>query len=139
MNTFSAALAGLLLLAEQGAGSSNPGNTIGPKYHLYDFESVCGSFVFRVRFRNGPAERSRVDLVLIDGRPVPGAAKKLDRFAARGAIDRIGIMHCGEDPRRVFFRGVMELSKLDSKPTDGHNTFFFRIVRRSKGWQISID
>jgi hypothetical protein len=139
MNIFGMALAGLLIVAEQGGSTASAGNAFGPKYHRYDFESACGSSVFRVRFRNVPGERSRIDHVLIDGRPVAGAAKKLDRFAARGVIDRIGIMHCGTDPRQLVFRGIMKFRKSESQPTDNHETFFFRIVPKGKGWRISID
>lgn len=139
MIAFGTALAGLLMLAEQGGSTIGSGSAIGPKYHRYDFESACGAFVFRVRFRNGPKGRGRVRHVLIDDRSVPDAAKTLDRFAARRAIDRIGIVHCGMDPGRPFFRGVMELSKPESQPYSRQTSLHFRLIRQGKGWQFSVD
>lgn len=95
--------------------------------------------MFRVRFRNGPTGRSRVDHVLIDGRPVQGAAKALDRFAARREINRIEIMDCGRDPLRPVFRGVLGLGEPESQPYSKQNTLSFRLVRQGKGWRMTID
>ena len=138
MVAFGTVLAGLLMLAEQGGSSISSAKSVRPEYHRYEFESACGAFVFRVRFRNEPTGRSRVDHVLIDGRPVPGAAKKLDQFAARRSIDRIEIMNCGLNPQRPVFRGVMALSKPESQPANRKNMLFFRLVRRGNSWQFSV-
>jgi hypothetical protein len=127
------------MLAERSGGKISSGNTINPKYHSYDFESACGSSVFRVRFRNLGAGRGRVDHVLVDGRAVPGATKILDRFAARRAIDRIELMHCGMDPLRPVFRGIVVLSKPELHPASRQNTLFFRLIRKGNGWRISVD
>ena len=137
--TLGTVLAGLLMLAEQGGSTPGYGSPGTPKYHRYDFESACAGSVFRVRFRNGPTGRSRVDRLLIDGRPVPGAARSLDRFAARRAIKKIGIMNCGKDTQHPLFRGIMELSKPESQPFTKQNTLFFRVIRQGKGWQFSVD
>lgn len=136
---FGTALARLLMLADQSGGTTISGNSVKPKYHSYDFESACGASVFRVRFRNGSTGRSRVDHVLIDGRPVPGAAKLLNGFAARRAIDRIEIMHCGLDPVRPVFRGVIALSKPYSQPYSRQNMLHFRLTRQGKDWRIAVD
>jgi hypothetical protein len=139
MIAFGTALTGLLMLAEPGGRSVGSGSILNPKYHRYDFESACGASVFRVRFRNGRTGRSRVDHVLIDGRPVPDAAETLDRFAAQRSIDRIGIMHCGMDPEKPFFRGVMELRKPESQPYSRHTSLYFRVIRHVEGWRFSAD
>ena len=138
MSITGATLTGLLMLAEQ-SGSTVSSENIGPKYHRRNYESRCGDAVFQVRFQNGPGARSRVQHVLVDGGPVPGAAKTLDRFAARRAIDRIEVMHCGRDPQRPFFRGIMVLIKPESQTFSRENTLFFRLVREGKIWQISVD
>lgn len=127
------------MLAEQTGGTIISENTTSPKYHSYDFESACGASVFRVRFRNGSRGGSRVDHVMIDGRPVPGAAKTLDRFAARREIDRFEIMNCGMDPLRPAFRAMMGLSKPALQPYTRRNTLYFRVVRRGEGWRFSVD
>jgi hypothetical protein len=77
--------------------------------------------------------------VLIDGRPVPDAAETLNRFAARRSIDRIGIMNCGMDPEKPFFRGVMELRKPESQPYSRHTSLYFRLVRQGAGWRFAAD
>jgi hypothetical protein len=132
-------LVGLLMLADPAGNTIGSGNTLNPKYHRYDFESACGVSVFRVRFRNGPMGRSRVDHVLVDGRPVPGAARTLDRFAARRAIERIQIMHCGKDPRDPVFGGIMVLSKPETQPASRQIELFFHLVRTGEGWRITLD
>jgi len=123
--------------AEQAGGAAGPG-TAGPKFHLHDVESPCGGSVFRARFRNRPTGRGRVEHVLIDGRPVPGSAKTLDRFAAGREIDDIEIMHCGMDPLRPVFRGAMRLTKPESQRYSEY-TLFFRLVRQGEGWRIALD
>jgi hypothetical protein len=136
---FGTALTGLLMLAEQSGGTVLAENATSPKYHSHDFESACGASVFQVRFRNGSSLGSRVDHVLIDGRPVPGVAETLDRFAARRTIDRIEIMHCGMDEQNLLFRGVVVLSAPESAPATRQNTLFFRLVRQGKGWRFAAD
>lgn len=137
--TFGTALAGLLMLAAQDGAAPGSGNSIGPRYHRYDFEAACAGSVFRVRYRNGPTGRSRVDHLLIDGRPVPGAAKFLDRFAARRAIKKIEIVSCGKELPQPHFWGILELSKPESQPFTKQNTLFFRVTRQGKRWQFSVD
>jgi hypothetical protein len=139
MIIFGTALA-VVMLAEQSPVVITSGNTVKPKYHRTDYESVCGSNVFRVRFRNGPEEDGRVDHLLIDGQPVRDAAATLQMRAARRGIDAIAIMHCGDDPRRPVFRGSMRLSKAASQVTSLRDTLFFRLTREGrKGWQMSVD
>jgi hypothetical protein len=105
----STAFAGLLMPPEQDVVIIRTGrDNISPRYNRVDYESACGSTVFRARFRNGPEERGLVEHVLIDGRPVPGAAEILDVRSARREIESIGIMHCGADPQRPEFRGSLE-------------------------------
>jgi hypothetical protein len=139
MGVLGTALAGLLMLAEQSGGGMATENTASPKYHNYAFESACGGFVVRVRFRNGRNGRSRVDLVSMDGRPLPGATKTLNRFAARRAIDQVGIMDCGMDPLRPVFRGTMTLRKPEAEPFSRNNSFYFRIIHDGKGWRFIPD
>ena len=139
MNVFSTALM-VLILTEQSPVVVASGNTITPKYHRTDYETVCGSHVLQVRFRNGPEEDGRVDHLLIDGWPVRNAAETLQIRAARRGIDSVEIMNCGDDPRRPVFRGAMQLSKSASQIASMRNTLFFRLDRQSGGgWQISID
>lgn len=138
MVVFGTALTGLLMVAQQSGGTIASENITSPKYHNYDFESACGGTVFRVRFRNGSRGGSRVDHVMIDGRPVPGAAKILDRFAARQRIDRIEIMHCGLDPLRPIFRGIAALARPESQRSTKENMLFFRLVRQDKGWRMTV-
>jgi hypothetical protein len=136
----STALAGLLLLAEQNPVIIKSGSTVKPRYHRTEYESACGSNVLRVRFRNGPEEDGRVDLLLIDGRQVRDATETLQIRAARRAIDAIEIVNCGDDPRRPVFRGAMRLSKGASQAASMRDTLFFRLTREGrKGWQISVD
>jgi hypothetical protein len=136
---FGAALAGIAMWAEQSGGKIDSGNVTTPRYHSYGFEAACGASVFRVRFRNGLKGGSRVDHVLIDGRPVPGVAETLDRFAAGRKIDRIEIMHCGMDEQRPLFRGIIVLSKAESQPASRQNELFFRLIRQGKGWRFAAD
>jgi hypothetical protein len=135
-----ATLAGLLILAEQGLVVITSGNTIKPKYHWTDYETACGSTAFRVRFRNGPEEDGRVDHLLIDGRPVRGAAETLQIRAARRGIVSIEIMNCGTDPRSPVFRGSMNLSKAASRVASLRDTLFFRVSRENRGgWRLVVD
>lgn len=113
---------------------------VSPRYERIDYESACGSEVLQVRFRNGPEERGLVEHVLIGGRPVTGAAEILDVRAARRWIVSIGIMHCGADPQRPAFRGIMELSKAESQTAFMRPTLFFRITRQGReGWRLTMD
>jgi hypothetical protein len=138
--TFGTALAGFLMAAAQDGNDVLLRHDISPKYNKIDYEAACGSTVFRVRFRNGPDERGRIDHLLIDGQRVPGAAETLDLRAARRIIDRIGIMNCGMDPHRPVFRGVMVLSQEESRLAGMRHMLFFRLTRDGRaGWQISVD
>lgn len=112
---------------------------ISPKYHQTDYESACGETLFRVRFRNGPKERGRVDHLLIDGRPVRDAAETLQIRAARRAIGGIEIMNCGMDPKRPVLRGVMNLSELESRAAGMRASLFFRLTRRGRDWKMTLD
>lgn len=137
----STAFAGLLMPPEQDMIIISTGrDDVGPRYNRIDYESACGSTVFQVRFRNGPEESGIVEHVLIDGRPVTGAAEMLDVRAAQRGIDRIGIMNCGADAERPAFRGIMELSKADSQTARLRPTLFFRITRQGReGWRLTTD
>ena len=113
---------------------------ISTKYSRMDYESACGSTVFRVRFRNGPDENGRIDHITINGREVAGAAELLKIRAARRAIDRIGIMNCGLDAQRPVFRGVMMLSEGESRSLGMRWMLFFRLARQGgKEWRLTID
>lgn len=137
--TLGVALAGLLVAGEQG-GDLVLRHDIGTRYTRTDYETACGSTVFRVRFRNGPEERGRVDHLLIDGRPVRDAAETLQIRAARRGIDSFEIMNCGMDPRRPVLRGVMNLSTMESRAAGMRPSLYFRITRQGrKGWQFTLD
>lgn len=113
---------------------------ISPKYHQTEYKSVCGDKVFLVQFRDGSEESGRVDRLLIDGRPVLNAAEALQIRAARRNIDRIEIMHCGMDPERPIFRGVMALSEMESRSLGMRHLLFFRLSRQGpEGWQLTLD
>jgi hypothetical protein len=113
---------------------------LGTQYNRTDYDSACGSTVFRVRFRNGPEEHGRVDYLLIDGRPIPDAAETLQIRAARRVIDKIEIMNCGMDPQRPVFRGVMALSKIESQGLGMRPSLYFRISRDERNvWQFVLD
>jgi hypothetical protein len=134
------ALAGLPTPAEQGGEYIVSRHDISPKYNRTDYESACGSAVFRVRFRNGPDDHGRVDQVWIDGRPVVGAAEQLQIRAARRPIDSIELMNCGLDSERPAFRGVMNLSKASSQVARLRPMLFFRITRQGReGWRLTTD
>ena len=137
---FGTALAALLGTGEQGGDDLVLRHDVDARYNRTEYEAACRSTVFQVHFRNGPEERGRVDHVLIDGRPVTGAAETLDLRAARRIIDRIGIMNCGMDPHRPVFRGVMVLSQEESRLAGMRHMLFFRLTRDGRaGWQISVD
>lgn len=113
---------------------------ISPRYERIDYESACGSTVLQVRFRNGPEQSGLIEHVLIDGRPVAGAAEILAVRAARRGIVSIGIMNCGADPERPAFRGIMELTKAESQLARLRPTLFFRITRHGhEGWRLAMD
>lgn len=133
------ALAGLLLMTEQGGSDLILRHDFGTRYTRTDYETACGTTVFQVRFRNGPEERGRVDRLLIDGRPVRDAAETLQIRAARRGIDSIGIMNCGMDPHRPIFRGVMNLSEMESRAESLRPSLYFRIIRRGGDWQMILD
>jgi hypothetical protein len=76
----------------------------------------------------------------MDTRPIGGAARALDRFAARRPIDRIGIMNCGLDPLRPVFRGYMTLKEPGARLDRTRRSLYFRILRHDrKGWQFILD
>jgi hypothetical protein len=139
MGTVVATVAAFLMLAEQNTIAVISESEIRPKYHQTEYESGCGSTVFRVRFRNGPRENGRVDHLLIDGRQARDVAATLDLRAARRSIVSFQIMDCGWDPRRPVFRGVMVLSEAESRAASMRHMLFFRLTRHGKGWQIAID
>jgi hypothetical protein len=113
---------------------------IGPKYNRTEYESACGSAAFRVRFRNGPDQRGRVEQVTINGREVAGAAGLLDLRAARRGIDSIGIMNCGMDPQRPVFQGVLRLSEMESRSLGMRWMLFFRLKKDDRGdWRMTIE
>lgn len=140
--SLSTIFAGLLVSAPQDVIviSTKREIEIAPRYGRTDFESACGSTVFRVRFRNGTDAWGLVEHVLINGRPVVGAAETLTVRAARRWIERIGIMNCGMDPARPVFRGYLELSKAESLVASMRPTLFFRITRQGReGWRLTMD
>lgn len=140
--SLSTIFAGLLMPAQQDVIVINTKREIpiSPRHNRTDYESACGSSVFHVRFRNGPGGRGLVEHVLIDGRPVPGAAEMLDVRAARRWIESIGIMHCGMDPERPEFRGSMKLSEAESRIASMRWLLLFRITRQGReGWRLTMD
>lgn len=139
MSTLGATLAAFSMLVYQSNVVAVSEREFRPDYHKIDYESACGSTVFRVRFRNGLKERGRVDQVLIDRRPVRGAAETLQILAARRAIAGFEIMDCGMDPLRPIFRGVMVLSEGESQAAGMRNMIFFRLSRHGRDWQIALD
>ena len=134
------ALAGLLTAAAQREGVVVLDHDRSTRYTRIDYETACGSTVFRVRFGSGPVLRGQVNHVVVEGKEVPGAAEMLELRAARRFIDRIGIMNCGMDERRPVFRGVMELSKAESQAAGMRASHYFRVARdEGKGWRIVFD
>ena len=140
MGNFSASLAGLLLLTNQDTIIVTTGHDVRPKYHQTDYETACGTNVFQVRYRSGPAEPGLVDYLMIDDRPVRDAAATLELRAARRAIDRIEITNCGQDFRHPVFRGVMKLNEADSQVARMRDTLFFRVSREGReDWRLIVD
>jgi hypothetical protein len=140
--SLSTIFAGLLMPAQQDVIviSTKREIPISPRYSRTDYESACGSTVFRIRFRNGPNERGLVEHVLINGRPVLGAAEMLDVRAARRGLESIEIMHCGMHPERPEFRGIMKLSKAESQLASMRALLLFRITRQGReGWRLTMD
>lgn len=135
-----AILAGLLMLAEQGQVVVTTGpDSIRTKYFQTDYESTCGSNVFRVRFRQGPEENGRVDRLLIDGRPVPDAAETLQIRAARRLILSIEILDCGMDSGRPVIRGMINFEPGVSRMLGMWRSLAFRLVREGNGWRMIVD
>lgn len=141
MSTIGGALAGLLTLAEPETIVITTGRDyLSTKYHQTDYESACGSTVFRVRFRKGPEENGRVDHLLIDGRPVPDAAETLQMRAARRLITSIEIQDCGTDPRRPVFHGTINFVPGESRVLAMRWSLAFRLSRQGReGWRMTID
>lgn len=137
---WAAAFAGLDVPPPRDDGVIELRHDLSPKYSRSDYESACGSNIFRVRFRNGPDERGRVDHMTIDGRSVIGAAELLQIRAARRGIDKIEIMNCGMDERRPVFRGVMAFSEIESRSLGMRWLLFFRLSREGRGaWRLVVD
>lgn len=135
-----AALAVLPIQAGQGQGDLVFRHDVSPKYNRTDYESACGPAIFRVRFRNGPGAHGQVDWVSIDGRPVAGAARQLQVRAARRVISRIEIMNCGPDPRNTVFRGMLDLSPIESHGLGMRPSLYFRLSRQGRGpWRLTVD
>jgi hypothetical protein len=141
MGIFSTALAGLLSLADPETIVITTGpHSLSPKYHQTDYESSCGSNVFRVRFRNGPDENGRVDHAMIDNQPVPGAAEMLDLRAARRWITGVEILNCEADRRRSILRGTINFEPADSRRLGMRWTLAFRLTREGRdSWRMTID
>lgn len=141
MSTFGTALAGLLILADPEMIVITTGpDSVSAKYHQTDYETACGSTVFKVRFRNGPEEFGRVDHLLIDGRPVPDAAETLQMRAARRLITGIDIVDCGTDHRRPVFQGTINFMPEESRMLGMRWSLAFRLTREDrKGWRMTID
>lgn len=136
----SAALTGLLVAGEQGSSDLILRHDISPRYNRTEHESACGSTIFRVRFRNGPEEHGRVDHVLIDGRPVTGAAEMLDIRAARRLITSIEILNCGTEPGRPVFQGMINFEPMESRGLGMRWSLAFRLIRESRdSWRMTID
>lgn len=141
MSAFGTALAGLLSLADPETIVITTGpHGLSPEYHQTDYESSCGSNVFRVRFRNGPDENGRVDHLMIDNQPVPGAAEMLDLRAARRWITGVEILNCGSDQRRSVLRGTIDFEPHDSRRLGMRWTLAFRLTREGRdSWRMTID
>lgn len=140
MGTYSAALVGLLLLAEQGSIIIATKHPIAPEYHRYDYETTCGSNLLQVRFGNDGEENGRVDHLLLDGRPVADAAEALQIRAARRLIMGIEILDCGIGPRRSVLRGTIDFEPGESRRLGMRSALAFRLIRERRGsWRMTID
>lgn len=138
--TSNATLIGLLVAAVQNDGTLVLTHDASTEYDRTQYESACGSTVFRVRFGSGPSERGRVEHVLIDGRPIVGAAETLQIRAARRGIESISIMNCGTDPNRPIFTGALNLSVMESQAAGMRWSLIFKLTRdHNREWQITID
>ena len=133
-------LIGLMASAAQGGDEIVLRHDVGTRYSRIEYEAACGSTVLRIQFRNSRDDRGRIEHVLINGRPVPGAAGHLQIRVARRMIDRIGIMNCGMDERRPVFRGVMAMSEMESRRLGMRPSVYFRVSRKGHGgWTLSVD
>lgn len=134
------ALAGLLMAAEQSDLVIKTGNSISPTYHRTGYESACGTKVFRVRFRNGPDKNGRVEHLLIDGRPIQGAAETLQMRAARRLITGIEILDCGNDAQRPVLRGTINFEPGESRRLGMRWSLAFLLTREDRdSWRMTID
>lgn len=140
MGIFGATLAGLLMLAEQDTIIVTTGpHGISPKYHRTEYETACGTNVFRVRFGSGPEESGRVDHLLINGRPVRDAAETLQIRAARRWIQKIRITYCDRATSGSLIRGVIEFSEGESRMLGMRWALAFRLIREGEDWRITVD
>jgi hypothetical protein len=138
--TLGAALSGLLMAGDQGGDDLVLRHDVDARYNRTAYEAACRSTVFQARFRNGPEERGRVDHVLIDGRPVAGAAEMLDIRAARRLITSIEILNCGTEPRRPVFQGMINFEPMESRSLGMRWSLAFRLIRESRdSWRMTID
>lgn len=136
---FSGILFGLIV-ATQGTVDLVFRHDISPRYNRTDYEAPCGTNLFQVRFRNGPAEHGLVDYLMIDGRPVRGAAETLELRAARRLITSIEILDCAADPQRPVLRGKINFERMESQRLGMRRSLTFRITREGgDSWKISID
>ena len=140
MSSFVTVLTGLLSLADPEMIVISAVHDISPKYHQTDYVSSCGSNVFRVRFRNGTDENGRVYHVMIDNKPISGAAEMLDLRAARRWITNIEILNCVTGPQRSVLRGKINFEPGDSRRWGMRWSLAFQLTREGQdGWRMTVD
>jgi hypothetical protein len=140
MFTFAASFSGLMMVAEPETIVIDPRHWITPKYHRYNYEAACGSNVFQVRFGNDGKENGRVEHLLIDGRPIHGAAEMLQVRAARRLIMGIEILDCETDPQRSVLRGTINFEPGESRSLGMRWSLAFHLVREGRdNWRMTID
>lgn len=140
MATNPATLAALLMLSDQSPIVVATRHPIAPKYHRYDYQSACGSNVFQVRFGYDGKENGRVEHLLVNGRPISGAAEMLEMRAARRLIMGIEILECGTDSRRSVLRGTINFEPGESRRLGMRWSLPFRLTREGgDGWRMTID
>lgn len=108
-------------------------------YTLTDFEAACGTTLFRARFSNGSPRSGEVELIAIDGRPLPEAAEQLTHRIARRAIGRVGILNCGTDADQPVFQGVVEVGEIESQRRQVSPRIWFRVRREEGAWRLVLD
>lgn len=107
-------------------------HVLTPRFSRTQYETACGSTSIKVTFENDldRNRKAKVVSVSIDGKEVPGAARRLTDVAVDRIIERIGIMNCGYDKRSPVITGSMSAyGRPRLAPT-----LFFTIKRQGDAW-----